>query len=449
MLKYIKEKVLNYIKKHKKNDEIIEENVEEAIKDVSEEKIESTIYKEEIKNIVQEVKKQDEIEGGNMKKNDIPEISKEIYLLMKRKEFDAAIRLCNEYPDNSNIQSQHIKILLKQQKYEEALKICNLPIFQNNYIIQREKVRILMQSKRYNEASSVIKNPAFKNNKEAQKLAQEISMYSVTDEQNKIIGEVYTRIYLDTITLDEINNSDIEEFKKLILKILYHEKRKLPSILKEIKAAKKQYADDKEKVKILNEFQIKFESKKFMYLNYSIYTSILGTTLCDEMIEKHNNEKQYEFKQTKKVVVEQIKPVKKVEIKEFKQANKVVVEKIKETEIVRKPKEKNKVHSNSTTQVKKEKKPINLENVKIKDVFDNEVFEIQKYLYVQMNLDQTRKTADLWDRFSVLIDKSVSDYSALSRFVQIATIINNNSLYTNIDIDNLNNKKLRYTNKSI
>ncbi|MBO5096257.1 MAG: hypothetical protein J6B98_05235 [Bacilli bacterium] len=383
------------------------------------------------------IEKEQKVEGGeNMV--DLTKISKHICILAEQDKIDEAIKLCEEHKDNPNIQLQHIKLLVKKQDYVKALRICNYYLFKDVYLIQYAKAKILYDLKRYKEALDVINNPIFENNEAADKLKEDIKIKGI---MNDTISELYTRVYLDTITLSELDGYDIDEFEKLVLKILYYEKRKLPGILKDIKEAKIKYSEDKEKLRALNEFYSKFQSKKFLYINYSVYTSLLGVNLNDEMIEKHNSEKKYEVKPIKRVVLE---PVKK--------------EENKYEEYI--PRQINRVHKVTKTKkpvqeqvkpvvevVKKEKKPINLEGIKIKDVFHNEIIEIQKYLYVQMNLDQTKKTTDIWDRFSILIDKNVTDYKALSRFVEIATIINNISSYTTIDTELLNNKKIRYTKK--
>lgn len=384
------------------------------------------------------------IKGGDIMK-DVTEISKKISILTKEGKFEEAKEICRNYENDCNIQSQHIKILLKEKNYIEALEICNSKDFEDLLFIQTEKAKILCELGRVDEAYEVINNPKFKDNAIALNLNLKIK--EILDK--KLVRDLYTRVYLDNITPAEINNSDISDFNKMVLKMFYHEKRKLPYNLNEIKLAKQNYKEDKEKISALNELYNKFQSKKFIYLNHSLYSKLLGVTLNDEMIEKYNNEKTYEFKPTKKVVIEQIKPAKKIVVKDFKSANNVVIEQLKGTESIRKSKkkQKNKVQSKPIAQVKKEKPVINLENVKIKDVFANEISEIQKYLYVQMNILQTKKSIDIWDRFDILIDKNVTDYNALSRFIQIATIVENNCSYTNIDIDNLNDKKLRYIKK--
>lgn len=368
-----------------------------------------------------------------------PQISKNINMLTKENKIEEAIELCRKYEDNPNIQSQYIKILVKQKDYIEALKICNLPQFENIQLIQLEKAKILLELRKYDDALEVVNNSIFENNEKVEELKEEIEKKS----NRKYISELYTKIYLDIARLDEINNSDIDEFKKLILKILYYEKHKLPFNLNEIKKAKQLYGDNKERLNALNEFYSKFQNRKFLYINYSLYSSLLRVDLNKEMIEKYNNEKKYELKKTNKVVLEPVK------LKKVKQSNiKYVTPIVQNDESIKyRKKKKNKVKPQKVieTKVKQEKKSIDLDKIKIKDVFSQEVIEVQKYLYVQMNLIKNKQTIDIWDRFSVLIEKSVSDYKALNRFIDIATIVNNNCSYINVDVETLNNKKLRYT----
>jgi len=361
-------------------------------------------------------------------------------MLTKENRIEEAIELCKKYEDNPNIQSQYIKILIKQKDYDTALKICDFPEFKDLQLIQLEKAKILLELKKYDDALEVVNNSIFKNNEKIEEIKEEIEKKS----NRKYISELYTKIYLDTATLEEINNSDIDEFKKLILKILYYEKNKLPFNLNELKKAKQLYGDNKERLNALNEFYSKFQNRKFLYINYSLYSSLLRVDLNKEMIEKYNDEKKYELKKPNKVVIEPEK------LKRVKQSNiKYVTPIVQNDESIKYRKKKkisNKAKSQKVVVTKvKQEKIIDLNKIKIKDVFPQEVLEVQKYLYVQMNLIKNKQTIDIWDRFSVLIEKSVSDYKALNRFIDIATIVNNNCSYINVDTESLNNKKLRYT----
>jgi len=372
--------------------------------------------------------------------NNFPQISKKISMLTKENRIEEAIELCKKYEDNPNIQSQYIKILIKQKDYDTALKICDFPEFKDLQLIQLEKAKILLELKKYDDALEVVNNSIFKNNEKIEEIKEEIEKKS----NRKYISELYTKIYLDTATLEEINNSDIDEFKKLILKILYYEKNKLPFNLNELKKAKQLYGDNKERLNALNEFYSKFQNRKFLYINYSLYSSLLRVDLNKEMIEKYNDEKKYELKKPNKVVIEPEK------LKRVKQSNiKYVTPIVQNDESIKYRKKKkisNKAKSQKVVVTKvKQEKIIDLNKIKIKDVFPQEVLEVQKYLYVQMNLIKNKQTIDIWDRFSVLIEKSVSDYKALNRFIDIATIVNNNCSYINVDTESLNNKKLRYT----
>lgn len=397
------------------------------------------------KNTNENITESQVIKGGDIML-DITEVVLKISELTKEKNYEEAKEICKQYEENANIQSQYIKILLIEKDYQEALRVCNLKQFENILFIQVEKAKILCELNKYEEALETISNPLFRHNEIVYNLNLKIK--EILDKE--LVRDLYTRVYLDNITPNEINNSNIDEFKKMVLKMLYHEKNKLPYNLNEIKLAKQKYKEDKEKASALTELYNKFQSKKFIYLNYSLYSKLLGVNLNNEMIDEYNNKKTYEFKHAKKTVIEQVKTPKKLVVENFKPANKIVIEKLQEVEKNRKTKKKrnkNKIQPKTITKIKKEKPIVNLENIKIKDVFESEIIEIQKYLYVQMNQIKTKNTVDVWDKFILLTEKNITDYNALNKFIQIATIVENNCSYANIDIDNLNSKKLRYIKK--
>ena len=56
----------------------------------------------------------------------------------------------------------------------------------------------------------------------------------------------------------------------------------------------------------------------------------------------------------------------------------------------------------------------------IKDIFKEEVLEIGKYIYIEMNnINSQRKAVKAWDNFECLINKTTDDKEAMIRMIRI------------------------------
>ena len=95
--------------------------------------------------------------------------------------------------------------------------------------------------------------------------------------------------------------------------------------------------------------------------------------------------------------------------------NKQDTKKIKVVEDERKT---NNIPKESKTNLSKNS-DTNSSSILIKDIFKEEVLEIQLYLYVQMNnLKRQRDAVKAWDNFEEMIIRPVTDKEALNKMVQ-------------------------------
>jgi len=375
-------------------------------------------------------------------KEPIYKICKNIRKLFLDRNVEEALKLCEKYKYNVNIAVLYSSILYKIGCYEDALNVCNNPSFDNNMSIQEQKVKALIEMKNYNEAIKIITDDRFKNSPGIQSARKKIP-FNVDDEVDNIkkVNELYTKIYLDIASLEEINNSDITPFKKTLLKILYYEKYKIPGVLNIIKAAKKEFASNKRKVDALNNLYQRLESKRIQILDYTLYSSYLKCNLVESMLEEERSKEKTVLEKEKIVVVsfkENEKGKKVSKNKSNKKNNKtVLIPKVART-------------SSIEEKVLKVKKNTNLDlsQIKIKDVFSKEVNEIQKFLYVEMNQSQSMDFINAWDKFSILIEKSIDDVHALSIFINLAIKVNRVCKYISINIDNMQEKRLKYVKPS-
>ena len=223
--------------------------------------------------------------------------------LMRNKEYDEAIKICNRYIylDRVKFQSKKISMLIKLNKISEAIKECyRLKFLENNeitflkiealYISGRieealyicdensdklafvvKKIELLRKQRRLEEALKECNETKFKYSEEISKHREKI-LYRI--EQNRKISSVekeykenkekvdsmisdnisilLTKIYIDDITYNEIKDADIDKWYKDILLIAYYEKHNRIMGLNLIKELKKDYANDKDKIKTLN-----------------------------------------------------------------------------------------------------------------------------------------------------------------------------------------------------
>lgn len=399
----------------------------------------------------------------------MPEVSKQLCTLMEKGCYSKALEICEKYKYNPNIQSQHAKILFDLGLDDEALKICDS--FPDNFNVQQEKIKILINLERYDEAYELCCNPDFKKCKVIQDLKskvvqylklrssklgndikesfdEEVSLNSQTVDKDTL-NKIYTKIYLDDISLSEIEESNISDFHKVILKVLYYEKYKLPNILFIIKNALKIYSNDKEKSNILIKLYRRFESKKNSILDYSIYSEYLECYLSLDLIKEYNDRKLQEFKLaevyirpiniTKPVQESYNKPVESIKLKTITEKNMIKSNKKPKLELSK---------TLETSSLKKKKSSIDISNLKIQNIFSKEVEEIKIYLYVEMNKTKDKRVIELFDRFCILVEKSIIDEQSLLKFIDFAIYIDKVSSFTSIDLKKLEAKRLKYIKPS-
>ena len=149
-----------------------------------------------------------------------------------------------------------------------------------------------------------------------------------------------------------------------------------------------------------------------------------------------NFEYALEYTKNKEEVKEEIK-----EIKDKKQPiiSKPVIKKETKTMVEITGKRVNNRYNNLNNQ----DTPINVINkeVLIKDVFGYELKEVLKYLYVRMQLSDTKRKAIIaWDNLEVLMNNSIKDKESLKKVINLLTIISDNKLLK-IDLDKEKVKK--------
>lgn len=361
--------------------------------------------------------------------------------LAKQKKYGEALEICmkSEYEEDAKVQAKRIAILANMNRYKEALEICDKESFLDNEFVQFQKVLTLSKMSRYDEALEICNRANYRQNKyfKSQKnvikslknSALELNTYELTEK-----AKILTKIYANVEKLFEINNSNIEYFDKQILLIAFYEKHNRFAGVKLIKELKNKVVE-LDKIRILNNLLARLNAKKKKF-DIGVYEEILKTkvsfTYLEELTENKKNEEMKEY------VIEERKtvPLKNI-INTFNTQLTKKDKKIKETK-----EEKNFVGQNgqftnnryNTVKTKNEsKKEIikekeekqtvkKTDKIILKEVFEPQIEEVQKYLYIKMqstDLKTTRNAIKAWDIFDNMINKSINDRENLERFLHL------------------------------
>lgn len=351
-------------------------------------------------------------------------IIKEIKNLSKDGNYNDAIKLCEkeEYSNIESIQFEYVKLLRKTNNYTKGIEICDKYPF--NQLIQSQKIKILILQKKYDEALMICNK--FKNNKVIQSQKKSIlieldKLKNQTKEKNdnlKIKSNILTKIYYSEITEEEILNSNLNDYDKSILLIAYYEKNNKKKGIKFINERKKQVISQEDK-KLLNKLLERLICKKNKNFDVLAYCKILN---CSIIYKEFEEPVLKEEVQTKPLV-----------------NNGEIMKKIVKTNNT-KVKEKQNIISiqgkkvNNVSSSKKIQQEKNIcRDILIKDIFSNELIEIEKYIYLQMGNPKRQKDAvRAWDILESLSYKSINNKEAVQKMIHLIEV---HSKYSSIKMD--------------
>lgn len=357
------------------------------------------------------------IESGNIEQ--ALKLQGQLYLIQKseyistligKRKLSEALKVCNQYEDYEPMQSQKVTILMKQGKLQEAFDVCSQKKYAHNHYFIRKKQKIKQKMKK-------IKKDIQNDN------------LSVCSNSNNINSILLTKIYCNSVLLDEIEKEKIDEWSKIILLIAYYEKNNRKKGINIIKEFRKTNTTTLEQSKILNILLEKLKNKKTLIFDPTVYSKYLNCHIDDQLTIEllGQQEKLGPVIESSIIKTETIsKEQKKIDV-DFEQNKKVKSKKMIVVEGKRVgDKNNSKLSFETTVQATK-----NTSNILIKDVFKDEVLEVGKYLYVQMrNLKIQASAVAAWDRFEVLINKPVSDRIALEKMIAFLKRIENSTSVT-------------------
>ena len=355
-----------------------------------------------------------------------------IIALMRAKRYDEALEKTESFlAKNYNPEIEEKKVVLLQIIYgaKEALDECNEDINNNEELIQLRKAKILKELGRIDEALIICNRNGYANTdtsigykfidlrKKLNNMKEEeakTKKYSA----NNVESILLTKIYVGKISKEEIENSDIDYWHKQILLLAYYEKVNKNEGLKIVKRLKTKFKDDQDKLRKLNNFYQKFNTKKVKLFDVELYENLLNSKVNFNLAMKLNTEE--ENTTTQEETKNEDTTIINVEPKKSKKNNKQK-KMVGSIGISVNSRYNNTNNSNSTSIINNDIKETNdtksNNDILIKDYFKNEAEAIKKYLYASMADENYRRSAtNAYDLFENLISKNINDIAALKRF---------------------------------
>ena len=239
--------------------------------------------------------------------------------------------------------------------------------------------------------------------------------------------EILTRIYADDITIEEIEKSTLTKWQRTMLIIAYYDKNNRKLGLEKAKEAKKEYAESPNKLKAINVILENLKSKKAKVFSAEYYTKVLDVTVDFDLAlkiseEKKKLEEKEKAEATPIVETKEVTSVRVEEVKKVKEESKKIVIGGNGTTTNRfTSKGSNQVVNNNNTNSNN----THTEKVLlIKEVFEEEIIELKKYIYSMTMSEDTRNGAvKAWDNLESLIDKPITNKRALDKLLKLLKVL--------------------------
>ena len=326
-------------------------------------------------------------------------------------------KILNQIKNNEMVQYIHqIKTCISENKLEEALEICNQDVVADNVDIILQKVKILMLMGKYEEALNECTeerchlNHTF--NIYKAKLQNKLKN-SISQPKYSIVSNFLTRIYANDIKVEEFSQLQDYSWEQLILLIAYYEKNNVKLGIQLIKERLPQYENDIPKKKVLNQLKIRLSSKKLKMHYITIYSNILCTQIdTDLALEIMQKQQDQETPVVMKSEPAPCLPISKPMTKEKskKSSHMIAVTGVKN----------NRYTQSSTSHSSIKLSNTSVQDVHIKDVFQEEFLEIERYLYCAMQQMKTqRKAIQAWDILEQIGENSIYNKRAFHQMVNL------------------------------
>ena len=347
---------------------------------------------------------------------DITILSQKITILIKQGELNKALALCTEENCNEDliILSQKIAILTKQRKLNKALALCTEEKCNENSTILAQKIRILLKLHREEEALSLCEQ-----NKQIPRV---LSLYqsilqtiSTEKPDQKIIPStaqsvcfekpdvtevimMLAHLYNNACTVSMIENSSLNTWEKIILKIGYYERNHSKKALSILKKEIAEHQFDKKQLTILKQ-SLERVKKHSPYFDIAYYNHIL----CGKNLVVFPELEQEKTQITQKPTTKPSKEVPSVKKEKSPKASKHYVTSTGKT--VSHQTQRNAL---AKKQTKKEKSEENV--LLLKDAYRERIYKTELRLYKYLYSENTKEQAlRAWDYIEELKNRPATE----------------------------------------
>ena len=362
----------------------------------------------------------------------IKELSKKIKSLILNKQWDLALKLCSIETENLIIISQRIEILIFQRKCKEALALCTEEKCNENIIILSQKITILIKQRELNKALALCTEEKCNENSIilSQKITILLKLHREEEalflcEQNKqkpMILSLYQSIlqtissvcfekpdvteviimlahlYNNSCTVSMIENSSLNTWEKIILKIGYYERNHSKKALSILKKEIAEHQFDKKQLTILKQ-SLERVKKHSPYFDIAYYNHIL----CGKNLVVFPELEQEKTQITQKPTTKPSKEVPSVKKEKSPKASKHYVTSTGQT--VSHQTQRNAL---AKKQTKKEKSEENV--LLLKDAYRERIYKTELRLYKYLYSENTKEQAlRAWDYIEELKNRPATE----------------------------------------
>ena len=329
-------------------------------------------------------------------------LSQKITILIKQRKLNKALALCTEEKCNENsiILSQKITILIKQRELNKALALCTEEKCNENSIILSQKITILLKLHREEEALFLCEQ-----NKQKpmilslyQSILQTISSVCFEKPDVTEVIMMLAHLYNNSCTVSMIENSSLNTWEKIILKIGYYERNHSKKALSILKKEIAEHQFDKKQLTILKQ-SLERVKKHSPYFDIAYYNYILCGKNLVVFPELEQEKTQITQKPTTKPSKEVITPKKEKSPKASKHyvtsTGQTVSHQTQRNALAKK-------------QAKKEKSEENV--LLLKDAYRERIYKTELRLYKYLYSENTKEQAlRAWDYIEELKNRPATE----------------------------------------
>ena len=329
-------------------------------------------------------------------------LSQKITILIKQRELNKALALCTEENCNENISilSQKITILIKQRKLNKALALCTEEKCNENSIILSQKITILLKLHREEEALFLCEQ-----NKQKpmilslyQSILQTISSVCFEKPDVTEVIIMLAHLYNNSCTVSMIENSSLNTWEKIILKIGYYERNHSKKALSILKKEIAEHQFDKKQLTILKQ-SLERVKKHSPYFDIAYYNHIL----CGKNLVVFPELEQEKTQIAQKPTTKPSKEVPSVKKEKSPKASKHYVTSTGQT--VSHQTQRNAL---AKKQTKKEKSEENV--LLLKDAYRERIYKTELRLYKYLYSENTKEQAlRAWDYIEELKNRPATE----------------------------------------